>query len=324
MSSSLVKSNYRNLSTVESRPLLSGHLRSGKQGPSGSAAEAWQQVGEVDGGAVRLRVSPESSSAYSATAKKEDRIERPAHQLKELLVGFLKELVEFLQDGRRHVRPVVKDLGVVRQHPLRGVSEDEQQLGVRVHLMDALGDFAGGEVGWRLLHRQLVWEGVGHLAKVPFGWPAVPLSAGNEVGGGGGPSSAVGLEGTGGDCIAKSSSPRSTAAMREVLTLEDFSLAKAPKLRIPRCAVPPGLFRAHTRVASDAADHNFTGASPPCVPEPDCPPRATPPPVTGAVVMLWYLAEIRLLVGAMRGEECGMKREGEEAWSSVVMPHHAR
>lgn len=53
---------------------------------------------------------------------------------------------------------------------------------------------------------------------------------GDEVGGKGGPSSAIGLEGMGGDCIAKSSSPRSKAAMREVLTLEDFSLAKAPKL----------------------------------------------------------------------------------------------
>lgn len=60
----------------------------------------------------------------------------------------------------------------------------------------------------------------------------VPLSAGDEVGGKGGPPSpsATGLEGIGGDCIAKSSSPRSKAAMSEVLTLEDFSLAKALKL----------------------------------------------------------------------------------------------
>lgn len=59
----------------------------------------------------------------------------------------------------------------------------------------------------------------------------MPLSTGGEVGGEGGPPSAiVGLEGMGGDCIAKSSSPRSKAAMREVLTLGDFSLAKAPKL----------------------------------------------------------------------------------------------
>lgn len=60
----------------------------------------------------------------------------------------------------------------------------------------------------------------------------VPLSAGDEVGGKGGPASpsATGLEGIGGDCIAKSSSPRSKAAMSEVLTLEDFSLAKALKL----------------------------------------------------------------------------------------------
>lgn len=56
------------------------------------------------------------------------------------------------------------------------------------------------------------------------------MSVGDEVGGDDGPSSATGLEGTGGDCIAKSSSPRSKAAMREVLTLEDFSLAKSPKL----------------------------------------------------------------------------------------------
>lgn len=63
-----------------------------------------------------------------------------------------------------------------------------------------------------------------------MGWLVVPLSAGDEVGGEGGPSSATGLEGMGGDCTAKSSSPRSKAAMREVLTLEDFSLAKAPKL----------------------------------------------------------------------------------------------
>ena len=50
------------------------------------------------------------------------------------------------------------------------------------------------------------------------------------MGGGGGPWSAVGLEGMGGDCIAKSSSPRSMAAMREVLTRGDFSLARATKL----------------------------------------------------------------------------------------------
>lgn len=92
--------------------------------------------------------------------------------------------------------------------------------------------------------------------------------------------------------------------------------------RIPRCAVPPGLFRAHTRVASDAAEHNFTGAPPLCFPSPTILPvllvcrtlkptpirdvcRATPPPVTGAVVMLWYLPEIRS--GAIRGEECGVR-----------------
>lgn len=62
---------------------------------------------------------------------------------------------------------VVKDLGVVRQHPLGGVSEDEQQLDVRVHLMDAFRDLAGGEVGRCLFHRQLVWKGVRHLAEVP-------------------------------------------------------------------------------------------------------------------------------------------------------------
>ena len=62
---------------------------------------------------------------------------------------------------------VVKDLRVVRQHPLSGVSEDEQQLDVRVHLMDAFGDLAGGEVGRRLLHRQLPGEGVRHLAEIP-------------------------------------------------------------------------------------------------------------------------------------------------------------
>lgn len=62
---------------------------------------------------------------------------------------------------------VVKDLGVVREHPLCGVSEDKQQLDVRVHLMDAFRDFAGGEVGRRLLHRQLVRESVGHLAEIP-------------------------------------------------------------------------------------------------------------------------------------------------------------
>lgn len=62
---------------------------------------------------------------------------------------------------------VVKDLGVVREHPLCGVSEDKQQLDVRVHLMDAFRDFAGGEVGRRLLYRQLVGESVGHLAEIP-------------------------------------------------------------------------------------------------------------------------------------------------------------
>jgi len=56
------------------------------------------------------------------------------------------------------------------------------------------------------------------------------LSEGEEVGSEGDSPSASGREGRGGDCIAKSSSPRSKAAMREVLTLEDFSLAKAPKL----------------------------------------------------------------------------------------------
>lgn len=50
-----------------------------------------------------------------------------------------------------------------------------------------------------------------------------------KVGGGVAPLSAMGLEGTGGDWIAKSSSPKSKAAMREVLTLEDFSLAKSQK-----------------------------------------------------------------------------------------------
>lgn len=71
----------------------------------------------------------------------------------------------------------------------------------------------------------------GSCLEVPFGWLVVPLSAGDEVGGKGGPpSSTTGLEGIGGDCIANSSSPKSKAAMREVLTLEDFSLAKAGKL----------------------------------------------------------------------------------------------
>lgn len=62
---------------------------------------------------------------------------------------------------------VVEDLGVVRKHPLSGISEDEQQLNVRIHLMDAFGDFAGGEVGRRLLYCQLVGEGIGHLAEIP-------------------------------------------------------------------------------------------------------------------------------------------------------------
>ena len=65
------------------------------------------------------------------------------------------------------LQAVVKHLGVVREHALRGVSEDEQQLDVRVHLVDASRDHAGGEVGRSLLHRQLVGEGVGHLAEVP-------------------------------------------------------------------------------------------------------------------------------------------------------------
>lgn len=62
---------------------------------------------------------------------------------------------------------VVKHLGVVREHTLCGISEDKQQLDVRVHLMDAFGDFAGCEIGWRLLHCQLVGIGVGHLAEIP-------------------------------------------------------------------------------------------------------------------------------------------------------------
>ena len=51
-----------------------------------------------------------------------------------------------------------------------------------------------------------------------------------KVGRGVAPSSGTGPEGTGGDWIAKSSSPKSKAAMREFLTLEDFSLAKSQKL----------------------------------------------------------------------------------------------
>lgn len=59
----------------------------------------------------------------------------------------------------------------------------------------------------------------------------MPLSAaGEDVGGEDDPPSARGLDGSGGDCIANSSSPRSRAAMTEVLTLEDFSLANGAKL----------------------------------------------------------------------------------------------
>lgn len=62
---------------------------------------------------------------------------------------------------------VVEDLGVVRENPLRWVSEDEQQLDVGVHLIDAFRDLGRSEVGRRLFHRQLFGEGVRHLTEVP-------------------------------------------------------------------------------------------------------------------------------------------------------------
>lgn len=65
------------------------------------------------------------------------------------------------------LQPVVEDLGVVRQHPLRGISQDEQELDVGVHPVDPLRDLAGGEVGGGLLHDQLLRLGEGHLAEVP-------------------------------------------------------------------------------------------------------------------------------------------------------------
>ena len=88
-------------------------------------------------------------------------------RLPDLAPRVHRELLE------RVVRPAARqlvavDLRVVGDDALDGIAQHDDQLHAAVHAVDALRHRIRGEVGGRLLHRNLVGEGVGHALAVPL------------------------------------------------------------------------------------------------------------------------------------------------------------
>lgn len=105
-------------------------------------------------------------------------VERPvAHQ--QVLDGLHRLVV---------LQSVEVNLGVVRDHPLGRVSQDQKELYGGVHGVDAFWGRRRGEVTGCFLHRDLVWVRVGHELSVPLQALGVVLIPVEKVhlGGGGG------------------------------------------------------------------------------------------------------------------------------------------